>query len=175
MSYALWFFEGTTYTPVFDFADGKTAAQVKAEVLAAALGGMTPMAHSVCAAIDELINYLPSEFHTKRIYMATDGEENNSPVGEDESVVQMFLIDPLTQHRIQNFDVPRHRRRHEAVVVWRDDLCPRFKEQLDHVTLNFESCRGESWKPFNAGFKIGGSIDFDSRSQEKLDRDGVAI
>jgi hypothetical protein len=77
--YALWFFEGNTYTPVYNFADNRTAAQVKAAVLAATTGGMTPLAHSVCAAVDELINYLPSEFHSKRIYMATDGEENNSP------------------------------------------------------------------------------------------------
>jgi len=78
--YALWFFEGTTFTRVFSFADHKTAAQVKAAVLAATTGGLTPLAHSVCAAVDELINYLPSEFHSKRIYLATDGAENNSPV-----------------------------------------------------------------------------------------------
>jgi hypothetical protein len=80
--YALWFFEGTSYTPIYDFTDMPTAAQVKAAVLAAGTGGVTPLAHSVCAAVDELINYLPAELHTKRIYMATDGEENSSPVGD---------------------------------------------------------------------------------------------
>jgi hypothetical protein len=80
--YALWFFEGTTYTPIYDFTDMPTAAQVKAAVLAAGTGGITPLAHSVCAAVDELINYLPAELHTKRIYMATDGEENASPAGD---------------------------------------------------------------------------------------------
>jgi von Willebrand factor type A domain/Dockerin type I domain len=78
--YSLWFFEGSTYTRIFSFADNKTAAEVKARVLTATTGGLTPLAHSVCAAVDELINYLPSEFHSKRVYMATDGEENNSPV-----------------------------------------------------------------------------------------------
>jgi hypothetical protein len=80
--YALWFFEGNTYTPIFSFADNKTAAEVKARMLIATPGGLTPLAHSVCAAVDELINYLPSELHSKRIYMATDGEENNSPVAD---------------------------------------------------------------------------------------------
>jgi hypothetical protein len=80
--YALWFFEGSSYTPIYDFADGATAAQVNAQVQAAGTGGVTPLAHSVCAAVDELINYLPAELHTKRIYMATDGEENSTPVGD---------------------------------------------------------------------------------------------
>lgn len=78
--YALWFFEGSSYSPIYDFADNATAAQVESAVMAATVGGVTPLAHSVCAAVDELINYLPSEFHSKRIYMATDGEENASPV-----------------------------------------------------------------------------------------------
>ncbi len=79
--YSLWFFEGSGYTPIYDFADHATAAQVKAAVLAATTGGVTPLAQTVCAAVDELVNYLPSEYHTKRIYLATDGEENAS-IGE---------------------------------------------------------------------------------------------
>ncbi|MCP3136707.1 VWA domain-containing protein [Pyxidicoccus xibeiensis] len=74
--YSFWTFEGTGYVPVFSFAQNKTAAEVKAAVNAAVLGGNTPLAHSVCAAVDELINFLPNQFHSKRIYLATDGEEN---------------------------------------------------------------------------------------------------
>ncbi len=77
--YAFWTFEGTGYVKVFNFSQNKTAAEVKAAVNAATLGGNTPLAYSVCAAVDELINYLPNEFHAKRIYMATDGEENATP------------------------------------------------------------------------------------------------
>jgi len=77
--YAFWTFSGSTFTEVFDFTAGRTAADVKGAVLAAVPGGLTPLAGSVCAAVDELINFLPNDFHTKRIYMATDGEENNTP------------------------------------------------------------------------------------------------
>lgn len=77
--YAFWTFEGAGYVPVFTFAQNKTAAEVKAAVNAAALGGNTPLARSVCAAVDELINFLPNQFHSKRIYLATDGEENSTP------------------------------------------------------------------------------------------------
>jgi hypothetical protein len=77
--YAFWTFEGTTYTPVYTFAQNKTPAEIKAAVNAVVTGGNTPLARSVCGAVDELINFLPNEFHTKRIYLATDGEENASP------------------------------------------------------------------------------------------------
>ncbi|QSQ21111.1 VWA domain-containing protein [Pyxidicoccus parkwayensis] len=77
--YSFWTFEGTGYVEVFSFAQNKTAAEVKAAVNAAVLGGNTPLAKSVCAAVDSLINYLPNQFHSKRIYMATDGEENATP------------------------------------------------------------------------------------------------
>jgi hypothetical protein len=80
--YALWFFDDDSYHPIYHFTDNRSAADVKAAVLGATTGGLTPLAHSVCAAVDELINYLPSEFHSKRIYMATDGEENNTAIGD---------------------------------------------------------------------------------------------
>ena len=74
--YAFWTFEGTTAVQVYSFAQNKTPAEIKAAVNAAALGGNTPLAHSLCGAVDALINFLPNEFHTKRIYLSTDGEEN---------------------------------------------------------------------------------------------------
>lgn len=77
--FALWFFAGSTYHPVFHFTDNKRAEAVAQAVSNATSSGTTPLAHSVCAAVDELINYLPNEFHTKRIYLATDGEENRTP------------------------------------------------------------------------------------------------
>ncbi|ATB48273.1 VWA domain-containing protein [Corallococcus macrosporus] len=80
--YAFWTFEGTSYTPVYNFNQNATQAQVEAAVNAAVLGGNTPLARSVCAAVDELIGFLPNEFHTKRVYLATDGLENATPSGD---------------------------------------------------------------------------------------------
>ncbi|MFP2929311.1 VWA domain-containing protein [Pyxidicoccus sp. 3LG] len=78
--YAFWTFDGTAPTQVFSFAQGKTALEVKAAVNAATLGGVTPLARTVCDALDTLIDYLPNEpQHTKRIIMATDGAENATP------------------------------------------------------------------------------------------------
>ncbi|HWO24024.1 MAG TPA: dockerin type I domain-containing protein [Kofleriaceae bacterium] len=77
--FALWYFDATHYTSVYPFSANMTAAQVKAQVLTATYGGVTPLAHSICAAVDELVAYKPSEFHQKRVYLATDGEENATP------------------------------------------------------------------------------------------------
>ncbi|NOK18899.1 VWA domain-containing protein [Corallococcus carmarthensis] len=74
--YAFWTFENAGPTQVFSFADNKTPAQISAAVNAVTLGGNTPLAGSVCAAVDALINYLPNQLHTKRIYLVTDGDEN---------------------------------------------------------------------------------------------------
>lgn len=41
--------------------------------------GSTPLAGAVCAAIDELINYLPEELHDKYLYIFSDGLENSTP------------------------------------------------------------------------------------------------
>ena len=76
--YAFWTFDGLCYTRVFNFHENRTQAQLEAAVNAVTLGGNTPLAHAACAAIDELINYLPSEFHDKRVYLATDGLENST-------------------------------------------------------------------------------------------------
>ena len=105
--YALWFFEGASFTEIYAFTDNPTAAQVKASVLAATTGGVTPLAHSVCAAVDELINYLPSEFHTKRIYMATDGEENATPTtdqcfGPSSATIYPTLTTGSWQWKVRN-------------------------------------------------------------------------
>ncbi|MBZ4419776.1 VWA domain-containing protein [Myxococcus sp. RHSTA-1-4] len=77
--YAFWKFSGTAATPVYNFSDNKTAAEIKAAVNAAVAGGNTPLAHSVCAGIDHLLAFLPTQLHTKRVYLATDGEENTTP------------------------------------------------------------------------------------------------
>lgn len=76
--YAFWTFSDSTYTPVYTFAQNKTRAEIKAAVTAVSATGSTPLAHSVCAAVDELIT---TNALTLRIYMATDGEENSTPVG----------------------------------------------------------------------------------------------
>ncbi|NMO19986.1 VWA domain-containing protein [Pyxidicoccus fallax] len=80
--YAFWKFSGTAATPVFNFSDNKTAAEIKAAVNLATAGGNTPLAHSICAGIDHLLAFLPNDFHIKRVYLATDGEENTTPVAD---------------------------------------------------------------------------------------------
>ncbi len=77
--YSLWFFDGPGFRRIISFSDHKTRADVKAAVATAVAGSTTPLAHTVCAAVDELINYLPNELHDKRIVLQTDGAENNSP------------------------------------------------------------------------------------------------
>ncbi|QSQ21113.1 VWA domain-containing protein [Pyxidicoccus parkwayensis] len=77
--YSFWTFSGTAATPVYTFAQNKTAAEIKAAVNATVAGGNTPLAHSICAGIDHLLNFLPTQLHNKRLYMATDGEENATP------------------------------------------------------------------------------------------------
>ncbi|NBD08933.1 MULTISPECIES: VWA domain-containing protein [Corallococcus] len=77
--YAFWTFDNTGPTQVFNFADNKTPAQISAAVNAVTLGGNTPLAGSICQAVDALINYLPNQLHTKRIYLVTDGDENATP------------------------------------------------------------------------------------------------
>lgn len=80
-SYAVWTFNNNTYSQVVSFADGLTQAQVSA-VIEFGLGtpaNATPLAGSICDAVDELINYLPSEFHLKRLELFSDGLENNTP------------------------------------------------------------------------------------------------
>jgi len=76
--YALWTFEGNTFTRVFSFSDQKSVADLKAAIDAASLGGVTPLAHTLCAAVDELFSYKPNVFADKVIELATDGEENNT-------------------------------------------------------------------------------------------------
>jgi hypothetical protein len=76
--YAFWTFDELSYTPIYNFFENRTQAEVEAAVNAVTLGGATPLAHSACAAIDALIDFLPGDFHLKRLYMATDGEENNT-------------------------------------------------------------------------------------------------
>jgi len=80
--YALWFFEGSSYHPIYRFADHRSRTDLITQINLAVTGGSTPLAHTVCAAVDELINYLPAEFHDKKILLETDGEENNSPMAD---------------------------------------------------------------------------------------------
>jgi hypothetical protein len=77
--YALWTFDGASFHEIATFEEGKTRADIKAMLPAAPSNGVTPLAHSVCAAVDKLVNYLPAELHSKRIFLQTDGEENNTP------------------------------------------------------------------------------------------------
>lgn len=79
--YAFWTFTDSSYTPVFTFAQNKQPQDIINALPSINPGGVTPLAFTVCAAVDELIAYLPNQNHVKRIIMATDGEENNTAVG----------------------------------------------------------------------------------------------
>ena len=82
-TYAVWRFDGASFTQLYSFTDVKTIANMKAVVDAQVLGGATPLADSICSAVDSLLAYLPAGNPTnvKRIFLATDGLENNS-IGE---------------------------------------------------------------------------------------------
>ena len=86
--FELWTFNGVDYVQHFSFADGSTMtmAQRQMAVINAvdALPGptdLTPMAMSICDAVDTLIAHEPGVFPipTKRIAMWSDGLENSTP------------------------------------------------------------------------------------------------
>lgn len=81
--YALWFFDGTTYRIIDDFATGDTAKnRVIADVRALPVpGAATPLAGTLCAGVDALRDHsLPADI--KRMFVASDGEENNTSMSD---------------------------------------------------------------------------------------------
>jgi hypothetical protein len=82
--YALWTYNGTSYTEVYSFADGQSGASLAAFI---AGGGVdsptstTPLAMTVCAAVDELMAHEASKPATidRKIHLMTDGLENATP------------------------------------------------------------------------------------------------
>ena len=78
--YALWTFQNTNFTSVVPFSAGASAASIVTAIWALPNpGGATPLAGSICDAVNELIAYKPTEFHQKRIELFSDGLENNTP------------------------------------------------------------------------------------------------
>jgi len=76
--YSLWTFQNNGYIPVFHLAQNKSRAEIKSYINGLTAAGDTPLAGTICSAVDELIKYLPNEYHDKRIYLVTDGAENNT-------------------------------------------------------------------------------------------------
>jgi hypothetical protein len=92
--YALWYFEGATSTEILPFAIGNAAkANVITTSATAVLGGSTPLAHTICSAVDALVaRGIPSD--VRRIMLATDGEENNTnPLDQCGGVGSTVLTD----------------------------------------------------------------------------------
>ncbi|ATB48275.1 VWA domain-containing protein [Corallococcus macrosporus] len=77
--YAFWTFAGTSYTPVYDFSDSASPAQIIAAANGVYASGNTPLAGSICSAIDSLLDFMPTDLNLKRLYLVTDGEENTTP------------------------------------------------------------------------------------------------
>lgn len=77
--YAVWSFEGTTYTQHQAFTSSAASTIAMLSSLQAGQGG-TPLAHAVCAAVDGLRSYRPSVLALKNILLFTGGRENSSPL-----------------------------------------------------------------------------------------------
>jgi hypothetical protein len=77
---ALWFFSGTGHRVIRDFAVGAAAkSAIIASVTAATPSGDTPLAHTVCLGVDAIVNRgIATLADTLQIYLASDGEENNT-------------------------------------------------------------------------------------------------
>jgi hypothetical protein len=76
--YALWFFDGADFREIVPFGVGNAGrTQVINQIATAVPGGATPLAHTICAGVDALAGRgAPSD--TRRIILASDGEENNT-------------------------------------------------------------------------------------------------
>lgn len=82
--YSVWSFEGTSYTSHLAFTTNATT--VKNTLNGLVVGSaLTPLAYSACAATDALQAFAGSGTTvppaTKLVFLASDGEENNSPAG----------------------------------------------------------------------------------------------
>lgn len=86
--YALWTFSGTTYTEVVPFGRFNSSLPAHKTELKRIIDaelpeprGMTPLAKSLCDAIDHLIAYESKRFPIpeKRVVLQSDGLENNTP------------------------------------------------------------------------------------------------
>jgi hypothetical protein len=109
-TYALWTFEGSSFTQIYSFTDVKTLVDLESAVAGAtSSGGATPLAGSICSAVDTLLAYLPAgnPANVKRIYLATDGLENNTPgpdqcFGSSSATVYPTLTPHSWQWRVRN-------------------------------------------------------------------------
>jgi hypothetical protein len=78
--YALWTFQNNSYSEVVPFSAHATQAQIVAEIWGLPdPGGSTPLAGSICDAVDELVAYVPTVPDDKRLELFSDGLENSTP------------------------------------------------------------------------------------------------
>lgn len=76
--YSVWTFEGNSFILESGFANASTTTSIL-NVLQVGWGA-TPLAMAVCGTVDVLLNYKPGVNASKRLYLISDGEENNTPV-----------------------------------------------------------------------------------------------
>ena len=76
--YSVWTFEESSSIQESGFADAGSTTGVL-DVLQVGWG-LTPLARAVCDAVDSLLNHEPGVNASKRLYLISDGEENNTPV-----------------------------------------------------------------------------------------------
>jgi hypothetical protein len=77
--FAVWTFEGTSYYKNQGF---NTASVTRTTLSTLRVGsGTTPLAYTLCDAVDSLLTFKPGTFATKVIRLASDGQENSTPSG----------------------------------------------------------------------------------------------
>ncbi|WNG51248.1 VWA domain-containing protein [Archangium minus] len=79
--FAVWTFEGSSYIKEQGFASATTTIATLNRLTVGT--GLTPLAYTVCDAIDALFTYRPDLGNKakKVVKLVSDGEENNTPVG----------------------------------------------------------------------------------------------
>ncbi|NVJ26072.1 hypothetical protein HUW62_33100 [Myxococcus sp. AM011] len=77
---AVWSFEGTSYIRHQAFSTSATTTLNTLNSLGVGQG-VTPLAFSACAAVDELKSYRTTVLGRKKLRLSSDGLENSSPVG----------------------------------------------------------------------------------------------
>ncbi|ATB37947.1 hypothetical protein CYFUS_003373 [Cystobacter fuscus] len=76
-SFAVWTFEEVSYIKEQGFADAATTLSTLNRLSAG--NGVTPLAHAICDAVDELLQYEPGVNAKKVVRLVSDGEENSTP------------------------------------------------------------------------------------------------
>jgi hypothetical protein len=77
--YSIWSFAADAYTQELAFTDNKDIAKGALYYVDEPTIELTPLAMTMCDAIDSLLAFQPTVFANKRMVVESDGEENNTP------------------------------------------------------------------------------------------------